>query len=105
MPSSSREFQRAARQRLTTAEFLFENDYTLDATYLAGYTVECSLKALILRLTPAKKRPEMLKKISSGKLMHDPEILNGILKNLKNPIPLGFDQGASKSRLVDRPAV
>jgi HEPN domain-containing protein len=97
MPSSSREFQRAARQRLTTAEFLFENDYTLDATYLAGYTVECSLKALILRLTPAKKQPEMLKKISSGKLMHDPEILNGILKNLKNPIPLALIKGLRKA--------
>jgi HEPN domain-containing protein len=88
MPSSSRDFQRAARQRLTTAEFLLENRYTLDAMYLAGYAVECTLKALILELTPDHDRSEVLKKISSGKKMHDPEILGGILKDLGCPIPL-----------------
>jgi HEPN domain-containing protein len=71
-----------------TAEFLLKNGYTLDATYLAGYTVECTLKALILGVTPVRKRPEMLKKISSGKSMHDPETLNAILKDLNNSLPL-----------------
>jgi HEPN domain-containing protein len=88
MPSSSRDFQRAAQQRLTTAEFLLENDYNLDAMYLAGYAVECTLKALILEITPAAERAEMLKKISSGKKMHDAEILGGILKDRGRPIPL-----------------
>jgi HEPN domain-containing protein len=88
MPSSSRDFQRAARQRLTTAEFLLENRYNLDAMYLAGYTVECTLKALILELTPVPDQAEMLKEISSGKKMHDPEILGAILKDLGRPIPL-----------------
>jgi hypothetical protein len=35
-PSSSRDFYKVAEQRFTTAEFLFKNDYNLDAMYLAG---------------------------------------------------------------------
>jgi HEPN domain-containing protein len=88
MPSTSRDFQKAARQRLTTAEFLLDNRYNLDAMYLAGYTVECSLKALILEIAPAADRPAVLKGISSGKKMHDSEILGGILKDRGRPIPL-----------------
>lgn len=88
MPSSSRDFQLAAGQRLTTAEFLLANRYNLDAMYLAGYTVECTLKALILEATPVADRAEMLKRISSGKSMHETEILGGILKDLGRPIPL-----------------
>lgn len=87
-PSSSRDFQRAARQRLTTAEFLLENRYNLDAMYLAGYAIECALKALVVELTPASDRGETLKKIGSGKQMHEPEVLGGILKDLGKPIPL-----------------
>jgi len=75
-------------QRLTTAEFLLANHYNLDAKYLAGYTVECTLKALILELTPVAERAEMFKKIRSGKQMHEPEILGSILKDLGRPIPL-----------------
>lgn len=87
-PLSSRDFQRAAAQRLTTAEFLLKYGYNLDAMYLAGYTVECTLKALILELAPAVDRQKMLKKISAGKKMHEPEILGSILKDLGCPIPL-----------------
>ncbi len=89
MPSSSRDFQRAARQRLTTAEFLLQHRYNLDAMYLGGYTVECALKALILELTSAADRAAMLQRISSGKQMHEAEILAAILKELGCAIPLG----------------
>ncbi len=88
MPSSSQDFQRAALQRLTTAEFLLRNGYNLDAFYLGGYTVECTLKALILEKTPAAEQPDTLIKISSGNKMHNAEILGGILRDLKCPIPL-----------------
>ncbi len=88
MPTSSRDFQRAARQRLTTAEFLLANRYNLDAASLAGYTVECSLKALILKATPQADHADTVKKITSGSGMHNPEILNGVLKDLGRPIPL-----------------
>jgi hypothetical protein len=88
VPASSRDFQRAAKQRLTTAEFLLENRYNLDAMYLAGYTIECTLKALILQLTPDGDQIQRLKQISSGKQMHSPEVLGGILKDQGQPIPL-----------------
>lgn len=74
-------------QRLTTARFLLANDYNLDALYLAGYSVECSLKALILQATPDPERPETLKTITSGKRGHDFEFLAGLLKDLKRRIP------------------
>jgi HEPN domain-containing protein len=75
-----RDFQRAAAQRLTTAEFLLENGFTLDATYLAGYAIECSLKSLILHATPPADRAATLAKISSRSTMHNPEILGAELK-------------------------
>lgn len=81
-PTSSRDFMKVAAQRLTTAEFLFENRYTLDAQYLAGYTVECSLKALIIEKTAASDRKTRLQKICSGASMHKPETLMAILRVL-----------------------
>jgi HEPN domain-containing protein len=91
-PSSSRDFQKAALQRLTTAEFLFKNGYNLDAKYLAGYAIECALKALLLEVTPQADRARTLELISSGAKMHKPEILGDKLKDLKRPIPLGLVQ-------------
>jgi HEPN domain-containing protein len=88
MPSSSRDFQRAARDRLKAAELLLQHKLMLDAMYLAGYTIECSLKALILELTPEAERPAKLAKISSGKKMHSPEVLFGLLRALGCLLPL-----------------
>lgn len=85
---TSRDFLRAAGQRLTTAQFLWEHDYTLDAMYLTGYTVECALKALILDISLLTDRLELLKKITSGNKMHSAEILSELLKDLGRPIPL-----------------
>ena len=51
-PTTSRDFQKAAAQRLTTAETLLREKHTLDAQYLGGYTVECSLKARSSSLRP-----------------------------------------------------
>lgn len=88
MPSSSRDFLRAAAQRLGTAELLLGNGYNLDAMYLAGYTIECALKALILETTPETDRKKMLKEISSGKQMHSAEALLGRLRDRNRRIPL-----------------
>ncbi len=54
-PTTSRDFQKAAGQRLTAAETLLRETLTLDAQYIGGYTVECTLKALIMELTPAAR--------------------------------------------------
>ncbi len=87
-PTSHRDFQKAAAQRLTTAKFLLDHKYTLDAGYLAGYTIECSWKALILRKTASADQPEQLKKISSSAKMHRPEMLMGVLRDLGVKLPL-----------------
>jgi hypothetical protein len=87
-PTTSRDFQKAAAQRLTTAETLLREKLTLDARYIGGYTVECSLKALILELTPDADKPDKLKRITSGASMHRPEVLLGELRNLGAELPL-----------------
>ncbi|HWB53693.1 MAG TPA: HEPN domain-containing protein [Tepidisphaeraceae bacterium] len=98
VPSSSRDFQRAAAQRLTTAEFLLDHRYNLDAMYLAGYAVECSLKALILKVVQVQEHNQMLKKVTSGSRMHEPETLGAILKELQHPIPLDLVKRLRRSQ-------
>ena len=88
MPLTSRDFQKAAEQRLTTAQFLLSWDYPLDALYLGGYAIECSLKALILETTPAAGRAAVYAKISSGSKMHQAEVLAGELRKLGVSIPI-----------------
>jgi HEPN domain-containing protein len=87
-PRTSRDFQKAAGQRLIVADTLRRATWTLDAQYLGGYTVECSLKALILHRTPDAEKPDKLKRISSGKKMHRPEVLLGELRKLGVSFPL-----------------
>jgi hypothetical protein len=82
-PTTSRDFQKAAAQRLIAAEALLKEKLTLDAQYIGGYTVECTLKALILERTPASKKANKLIQISSGAKMHRPDILLGELQKLK----------------------
>ena len=85
---TSREFQRASEKRFTSAEFLLDHGYTLDAFYLAGYSVECILKALIMHLTPEPDREATFDRLKSGAKMHYPENLKEELKNLRRPIPI-----------------
>ena len=60
---------------------------TLEAQYLGGYTVECSLKALILHLTPDRDKQERLKQITSGAQMHQADVLLGVLRDLGVTLP------------------
>ena len=90
---TSRDFQRAASQRLDTAAFLLKNRYNLDAMYLAGYAIECTLKALILELTPDSERVKRLDQIKT----HNLEKLGAILKDLGRPIPLELVEKFRKS--------
>ena len=87
-PRTSRDLQKAAGQRLTAAETLHGMKLNLDAQYLGGYTVECSLKALILYLTPDPDKPNKLKDITSGAKMHRAEVLLGELRKLGTSLPL-----------------
>jgi HEPN domain-containing protein len=87
-PASPRDFMRAGEQRLTAAEELFRAKQTLDAQYLGGYMVECALKALILHRTPEPERADQLKRITSGAVMHRPEVLIDELRKLGERLPL-----------------
>jgi hypothetical protein len=89
-PKTGRDFQKAAAQRFTTAEFLLGHKYTLDAEYLGGYTIECSLKALILEKTPVADRQARLKEICAGAKNHRPEVLLGVLRDLGLQLPLAL---------------
>ena len=89
-PTSSRDFQKAAAQRFIAAGTLLRRKQTLDAQYIGGYTVECTLKALILELTPDLDKPDQFRRITSGARMHRPNVLLGELRNLGVPLPLAL---------------
>jgi HEPN domain len=81
-----------AAQRLTTAETLLREKLTLDAQYLGGYTLECSLKALILHRTSDPDKPEKLKRLTAGAKMHRPDLLFGELRVLGVALPLDISK-------------
>src|SRR5437899_5472401 len=66
----ARPYYQAAKQRFEDARFLLEVERTTGAIYLAGYSVECTLKALILSMLSARKRATMLQAFS-GSRAHD----------------------------------
>jgi HEPN domain-containing protein len=96
-PTTSRDFEKEAAQRLTTAETLVREKLNLDAQYLAGYTIECSLKALILHQTPDPDKADKLKLITAGAKMHRPEILLGELRDLGISLPLDIAKRMRRS--------
>ena len=59
--SEARIFYRSAKQRLEDALILDQHSRGTGAVYLAGYGVECILKALILDSLTARGRAQMLK--------------------------------------------
>jgi hypothetical protein len=80
-PETPRDFLRVALQRLTGAEEIMDKlRLTLEAQYIGGYSVECSLKALIMQTTPEAERPAMLHRLTHGATYHKPEHLLPILK-------------------------
>jgi HEPN domain-containing protein len=76
-----------ARLRLDEAEFLLTNGYTTVAAYLAGYAVECALKALLLSREPASRQAAVVKSFR-GTRAHDFEWLRHRLLQKGVPLPL-----------------
>lgn len=75
-PTTPRDFLKVALQRLTAAEQIMENlRLTLEAQYIGGYSVECSLKALVLEKTADADRPAMLDRLTRGATYHRAEVL------------------------------
>ena len=85
--TSSHDFHKIAEQRFNAAETLLRAGLTLDAQYVGGYVVECSLKALIIELMDASNGPEQLKRICSGATMHRPETLLNELRTFGVRLP------------------
>jgi len=82
-----RKLLKAARQRLTSAGILLANDQFLDSTYLAGYGVECALKALLITRTPSKSRKVVQQQVFRGKAGHDFENLKARLRKCQVNFP------------------
>lgn len=86
-------FWRAASQRLHAANLLIDSGIFLDAVYLAGYVVECALKALIFQRTPAARRREVCQELTSRRRSHNFDVLSGSLRAMGYPPPpkvMGF---------------
>lgn len=71
---------KAAEQRLTSGKVLFNAKAFLDSMYLAGYAIECSLKAVLLARTPKSKRAELMRQAFQGKAGHSFENLKALLR-------------------------
>lgn len=79
MPGSSdaRLYYRCAFLRYEEAEVLFNAEFSTGAVYLAGYGIECILKALVLMAFPPGSRPDALKLFRSSKA-HEYEWLRSL---------------------------
>jgi len=70
--------------------FLLSGGRTTGAIYLAGYAVECILKAMILAITSTKKLPAMIE-LFRGSKAHDYEWLKAkYFDNGGAPFPARF---------------
>jgi len=70
------DLQRLADLRIREAKVLLDNDYYQGAYYLAGYAVECALKACIAKETKEYDFPD--KKLAKSSYTHDLTELLGI---------------------------
>lgn len=87
MPKSkeARLFYRAALARMTDARYIYEKaDRTTAAVYLAGYAVECVLKALILSQLPAHGHAGMVAQFRGGRA-HDYDWLKALYRQVGGP--------------------
>lgn len=89
----------AAGHRIDAAETL-EDSHPLDCLYLAGYGIECSLKALVLARTPTAERQQTYDKEFRGSFAHDFEWLHNKLSTLKSPLPKDQLKRLRKARLI-----
>jgi hypothetical protein len=77
--SEARRFYRAAWQRFDDAGLLLAAGRTTGAVYLAGYTIECMLKALILASVASHRRENWLREFR-GSQAHDLEWLGALVR-------------------------
>jgi hypothetical protein len=73
----ARRFYRCAFQRYEEAEVLLRAGYTTGTIYLAGYGIECILKALVIMAMPASARPDIIRSFRGSKA-HEFEWLRSV---------------------------
>jgi hypothetical protein len=78
-PTEARVYYRAAKQRYDDAQLLLQAQRTTGAVYLAGYTVECLMKALVLASVPTRRRRELLREFR-GTRAHNIEWLGALYR-------------------------
>jgi HEPN domain-containing protein len=78
-PAEARLYYRAAKHRYEDAELLLEAGRTTGAVYLAGYTVECFLKALLLASVAPGLQKQLLGTFR-GSRAHDIEWLGALYR-------------------------
>ena len=84
---NARLFYRAAQERFEDAELLLSLNRTTGAVYLAGYSVECMIKSLILSAVPPSRQEAILANFR-GRLAHDYDWLMRLyLQNSGRPMP------------------
>jgi hypothetical protein len=95
-PSEARLYYRAAKQRYDDAVLLLEAGRTTGAVYLAGYTVECFLKALVLAGVAPQLRKQLLGEFY-GRRAHDIEWLGALYRrHVGAAVPLSVTRHLSR---------
>jgi hypothetical protein len=86
----SRKFFRAAAQRSDAVRLLMKEGLHFEAMYLAGYVIECSLKAIILRNSPIQNQARVAAEYFRGRQGHSFEALKELLRkrSIRLPSPL-----------------
>lgn len=88
----ARDYYRAAFQRYTDATFLIKVGRTTAAVYLAGYTVECILKALVLASVPLSRAGD-IQTLFRGNRGHNIEWLTALYRHhAAGTIPIAVNQ-------------
>jgi HEPN domain-containing protein len=84
----SREFLRVAKKRQAAAELLVQHGFPTEAVYLAGYAVECGLKAILLECVPRKDRTAFVAAEFRGLRGHNLYNLKDKLRELSVHFPV-----------------
>ncbi len=66
LPDDPQKFFRVATQRFAEAQFLFDGDRYAASIYIAGYSIECGIKALILATEPDRGRRQLADSFRGG---------------------------------------
>src|SRR5438552_13990194 len=95
-PLEARLYYRAGKQRFDDSQLLLREERTTGAVYLAGYTVECFLKALILASVSAGLRCQLHREFK-GSRAHNIEWLGALYRrHVSSAIPRDITRHLSR---------